>query len=562
MTAPRFCPSCGTARIDGARFCGGCGADLRALGGRPEPDRAFAVPTARTGHEDLVASTHGGRIRPSREVFVVLGAILLVATFVLGGLSFALRPALPGVSASNGGTTVLGPSSSTAPTTAAPGETARPALAFATPEDAIRAYMAGIAAGDLNAALAASAIEEPAKALDFEAYLDRVAIYTPDMNIAPGQYPFFSAVNAAENAAAICRSAEMMVYGLIGSESVSTAVTIAPPPDRVGAFVASVDPAKVADLRLRSIGTPIDGTRMDRSSGTLVGASDVAERLALFATHGRAFYVRFNLLRYPSGWKVWQQIAGDMSGLSPTATTEAGFAALVSGGTTEDSRPAAPSPTGTAAVSGPGYASPEEAVDAFLSAVARGNATALLAATDVDPLAEHFDFAAYTEYFGILPALDLPPRNYPFFAAALRLNAESGILTQAKFLAFSLLTDEPLDNTNGIAGLTPDRVRALVQALDPAPLQGLQVQRIGTPVQMAAHPFTSGYLASYGATDATERLALFSVNGRTYWKGFKLLRYGDRWWVRGTGSHLAGDANFGGAMPTTAAEFAALAAGG
>ena len=33
MTLPRFCPSCGAARIEGARLCGGCGADLAALRG-------------------------------------------------------------------------------------------------------------------------------------------------------------------------------------------------------------------------------------------------------------------------------------------------------------------------------------------------------------------------------------------------------------------------------------------------------------------------------------------------------------------------------------------------
>jgi hypothetical protein len=44
MTLARFCPSCGSARIEDARFCGGCGADLEAPGVSPGPVSPVTEP--------------------------------------------------------------------------------------------------------------------------------------------------------------------------------------------------------------------------------------------------------------------------------------------------------------------------------------------------------------------------------------------------------------------------------------------------------------------------------------------------------------------------------------
>jgi hypothetical protein len=92
-------------------------------------------------------------------------------------------------------------------------------------------------------------------------------------------------------------------------------------------------------------------------------------------------------------------------------------------------------------------------------------------------------------------------------------------------------------------------------------LSGLTVERIGTPAQLTAQPLSPEYAAAMGADEVTERVALVTLAGRSYWEGFTLLRYGNTWWVQTMRASRARGGQFGAATPTTAAEFAALVGG-
>ena len=62
MTAPHFCPSCGAARIEDARFCGGCGADFEA---QFRPTEAVS-PSSEPNASAVVQVPAGGPVADAR----------------------------------------------------------------------------------------------------------------------------------------------------------------------------------------------------------------------------------------------------------------------------------------------------------------------------------------------------------------------------------------------------------------------------------------------------------------------------------------------------------------
>ena len=103
MTAPRFCSACGTATVEGARFCGSCGLDLEArvpsmpaVRTQPLIDPALMVgPLAQVDLRpapEPVSWRHRGRL-----IRVAVAAFALVAVGTAAGLYFLVlsRPAPP-----------------------------------------------------------------------------------------------------------------------------------------------------------------------------------------------------------------------------------------------------------------------------------------------------------------------------------------------------------------------------------------------------------------------------------------------------------------------------------
>jgi hypothetical protein len=202
---------------------------------------------------------------------------------------------------------------------------------------------------------------------------------------------------------------------------------------------------------------------------------------------------------------------------------------------------------------------PEDAVTAYLAAVASNDVDAILEATAVDEMVAGFDFAASAERLGALNlAFSLAPTEYPMFGEMNRYQQAAQILAQVRNLTYGLLSDESVDGRVIVADVA--QIAAFVAAVDPSRLAGLKVLDVRLPEPEAASDerFVETFAriaATYGADEMTERLALIELDGETWGVGFTLIRYGDTWLVSSQQSVLGNTTAFGTAEPMTRAEY-------
>jgi hypothetical protein len=211
------------------------------------------------------------------------------------------------------------------------------------------------------------------------------------------------------------------------------------------------------------------------------------------------------------------------------------------------------------------FATPEDAVHAYLAAFAAGDTTRMLAATAVDDMAEGFRLDRYVERIRSIALINaLAPGDQPFYADLNRSLLAGQILRQALMLAYSLAT--PMDDDDLTIPRLLDDATELIAAIDPSGLTGLTVEDVRFP--NARFESDERYLrnsaaqaAMYSADEQTERLALVELDGQLYLVGFMLLRYGDAWRVSNQASPLAGTSFVGAAVPTTAEEYERITSG-
>lgn len=224
--------------------------------------------------------------------------------------ALALAGALIGAAA------LLAPSAALAQTSPSPAaaDSGAPTSGAATPEAAIAAHVAGIAAGDVDAILAASAVDDAAQGFDFAAYTDRLQAMVLNAGMAPAEYPLFGEINRAQQAWLLLSQVRNLAYGLLSDEAIDGSVIAPVDPDRVAAFVAAVDPARLAGLTVLDSGFPDIGESARARYETLAseqaavyGADELTERLALVELDGQTYGLGFTLLRYGDAWKVWSQ---------------------------------------------------------------------------------------------------------------------------------------------------------------------------------------------------------------------------------------------------------------
>lgn len=198
----------------------------------------------------------------------------------------------------------------------APQAPAAPEPALSTPEDAIDHYLAGIAAGDVAKILAATAIDEMAERFQADLYVERLGgVLMPLLMLAPADYPYYVAMNKAQQTARILGQVRNFSYSLLSDEDIASAQAILEvDAERMARFTAAIDPARLAGIAVTEISPPSvpagSEARYNENVAKIAriyGADEYAERVVVFSFEGSDYLIGFQLLRYGDDWKVMDQ---------------------------------------------------------------------------------------------------------------------------------------------------------------------------------------------------------------------------------------------------------------
>lgn len=180
-----------------------------------------------------------------------------------------------------------------------------------------------------------------------------------------------------------------------------------------------------------------------------------------------------------------------------------------------------PNPAVAAAGSELAFPTPEDAVRECLAGVADADVHRILAATAMDEMSEGGRFDLVVERLNSYsPHIGLAPAEYPFFVDITRAKQVSNILSQVQMLAYSLLSDDPIEDSIGGDEMEPSPrawAQGFIEDVDPDRLADLTIEQI-MPADAdredsdAYRRITARQTASVGADEQTERLAIPSLS--------------------------------------------------
>jgi hypothetical protein len=266
-------------------------------------------------------------IRRRTEVALTLVAVAAAVSLWMPGaaLGASVGPGLVGLESP-------APSGSTA----SPAPSTEPAHGSATPEDAVTAYIHGVAANDFGQVLSACAVDEMAAGYRFDLAATRLNAFIFSTMWAPASYSFYEQINVALEQGQLARAVMFLSYSLLASEPLDPGSIVTPVDEaRAQQFVSEVDPAQLAGLSVVDIAFPKASLEQSPkllanydASAKTYSADEQTERVALVSLDGRDYVVGFTLLRYGTQWFVAYPTS-PLYGLSPTGiaepTTQADF---------------------------------------------------------------------------------------------------------------------------------------------------------------------------------------------------------------------------------------------
>ena len=211
------------------------------------------------------------------------------------------------------------------------------------------------------------------------------------------------------------------------------------------------------------------------------------------------------------------------------------------------------------------FASPEEGITFFTSALKQIDAPAALSAFAIEGRASGLSFIEMGKRLrAVLLMNGFAPERYEFYDDANRAKVFAEAAIQIRNLTYSLILPPDTDITETILFDKDGDLDALaseVEArLDPARLRSLKLLRTGMarPAAAAAEHYKksiAGQMRASGGDDLQEWVALYDLDGVTYMAGFTFVQYGERWQILTLTSPLANTPGMGAAVLKTEASF-------
>lgn len=209
------------------------------------------------------------------------------------------------------------------------------------------------------------------------------------------------------------------------------------------------------------------------------------------------------------------------------------------------------------------FATPEDAIAHFFEGLIQGDLGTILQSSAIDEMSENFAFDLYVDRLrAFMPIQSFAPADYPLYVEINRAEITARLSTQVKLLSYSLLAGDEIE-LDRTTIMELEGAQNLVLQVDPSRLAQLEVIEVSlpNPTAMSSDRYKENMLrlaVTYGADEATERVALVSFEDNDYLLGFSFLRYSDNWKISSLNSPLAGTTVLGAATLTTREEFAEL----
>jgi hypothetical protein len=206
---------------------------------------------------------------------------------------------------------------------------------FATPGAALSHFVESVKANDLTAALQSFAVNDYAAQYDFKAYSMRMGVIYPMIQNAPSDYAMFEQLNRLELLSQHGGAIRNFIYSFNATIPVDMLSRVTSP-DEIDAFVAAVDPSRLAGLSVAEahVLAPNSPTAIMVMKEQIapIGADESVEMFILYELDGRYFSGGARLLRYGDAWKIEALSSAfadtlAYAGVSPTSREE--FAAKI-----------------------------------------------------------------------------------------------------------------------------------------------------------------------------------------------------------------------------------------
>lgn len=203
-----------------------------------------------------------------------------------------------------------------------------------------------------------------------------------------------------------------------------------------------------------------------------------------------------------------------------------------------------------------GFATPEEAIEAFTQGISRGDVAEAASMWAGDNQAANLDLVALLERMGLYNPNDTSalPSDDPFFVQLGEISRAGLVSVQIyRFVVSLLLPDLEPFQTVPLGGDGPT-AQGIADALDSGRLAGLRVERIDRVPD--SEPFVASMQAQaeiVGADERREYVVLYEWEGAYYGGGVSVLRYGQEWQIDTLASTMAGSAS-GGLEPSSIGE--------